>query len=219
MWIDIISALLISLVAVGGLLLSNMAFDRRIAHYLSRKVGHFFGGIAYLLCYLVYDSGVYPLILSSLFAAVLLLANLRRPDTFRGVGGSGRPTKAISEAAFPLAAIPTILIGWIIMDQAAVVTASLLFMAWGDCVTGLVRAAIYGKAIKGWQGSAMMWLVCGFVGTILLDPAWVGLVGATVGTIVEKLCGDVGKIRWLDDNFAIPVASAAVMLPLVEIFG
>jgi dolichol kinase len=198
-----------------GLVLSNRAYDSHMPHYLSRKIGHFFGGVAYLICYLVYTSGVYPLILSIGFAGLLLIANLKLPSLFRGVGGSGRPTKAISEAAFPLAAIPVIGIGWIVMDEPSVTLAALLFMAWGDCITGIVRSKMYGKAVKGTWGSVAMFGVCCAIAGVLVEPIWVGILGAFTATIAEKECGDVGHIKWADDNFAIPVIAATVMLSLV----
>lgn len=219
---DTLWVLLIICLVFMGLVASNVAFDRRLPHYLSRKIGHGVGGVAYLLCYLVFDSGWYTLGLSVAFSIVLLAANLYRPHTFRGVGGSGRATKAISEAAFPLSAIPVTAVGWVLLAQPSTVLACLLFMAWGDMVTGIIRSVVYGKAVKGAAGSWAMMMVCVLIAVALVDPYWVGGIGAGVAVAVEKNCGDVSPITWLrkvDDNFAIPIAAAVAMLPLVELFG
>lgn len=219
---DSLWVLLIVAIVFIGLIASNVAFDRSMPHYLSRKIGHGFGGVAYLLCYLVFDRGWYTLGLSIAFSIVLLASNLYRPSTFRGVGGAGRGQKAISEAAFPLSAVPVVGVGWIILGHPSIVLACLLFMAWGDMVTGIVRSRVYGKAVKGAAGSWAMVVVCSIIACVLVDPWWAGVIGAGVAVAAEKNCGDVSPITWLrkvDDNFAIPVAAAIVMLPLVEIFG
>lgn len=219
---DIPLVIVISVIVTVGLLLSNFWFDRRMPHYLSRKIGHGAGGIAYLLFYVFFDDGWWALIVSIAFAGILGWTNIHRPDIFRGVGGSGRDKHAISEAAFPVAAIPVITVGWILLGQPGTVLACLLFMAWGDMVTGIVRSRLYGKAIKAWEGSLAMLIVCLAIGMVLVDPLWIAIPGAVVATIAEKNCGDVSPVRWLrrvDDNFAIPVVAALVMLPLVEIFG
>lgn len=219
---EVYQVLLIIIVVFVGLIASNIAFDRRMPHYLSRKIGHGFGGIAYLLCYWFFESGWYIFILSVAFSIVLLASNLYRPFTFRGVGGAGRGQKAISEAAFPLSAVLVVGVGWIMLGHPSIVLACLLFMAWGDMVTGIVRSAVYGRAVKGAAGSWAMTAVCVVIAYLLVDPWWVGGIGAGVAVAAEKNCGDVSPITWLrkvDDNFAIPVAAAIVMLPLVEIFG
>lgn len=219
---DLPWVVLVAAIAALGLLLSNYYFDRHLPHYLSRKIGHGAGGVAYLLLYLIFDQGWWALILSIIFAVGLAWANKCRPSTFRGVGGSGRATPGFSEAAFPLAAVPVIVGGWIVLDQPDTVLACLLFMAWGDMVTGIVRARVYGGPVKGAAGSWAMLVVCVLISFVLVRPIWVAGIGAGVAVEAERNCGDVSRISWLrsvDDNFAIPVATAMVMIPLVEIFG
>ena len=50
-------------------------------------------------------------------------------------------------------------------------------------------------------------------------PFWIGVVGSVVAVVVEWLCGDNGKVKWLDDNLAVPVVSAGVMLGLMALTG
>jgi dolichol kinase len=66
----------------------------------------------------------------------------------------------MAEVWFAWIAVPVFAIGWLWLDQPFVTISCLLFMAWGDCVTGLIRAQVYGRPVKGLWGSAAMLIVC-----------------------------------------------------------
>jgi dolichol kinase len=212
-------AVIILGVVLVGLWISNMLYDRQIPHYISRKVGHSAGGLGFLATLFFFSSAVWPLILTAGFALVLSLARVLRPDTFRGVGGSGRNPNAMSEVWFALIAVPLYAIGWLWLKQPQITVACLLFMAWGDCVTGLVRAEVYKKAVKGLKGSAAMLIVCLILSWAFVHPFWIGGVVSLVATITEWSFGDVGILKFADDNWAIPVVSFGVMLGLLKLTG
>jgi len=123
-------ALLISGVILVGLYISNILYDSKVHHYISRKIGHAAGGVAYLLAVFLFNSGWWPLILSAGFVLLLWAARLFKPDTFRGVGGSGRPTNAMAEVWFQLSAMPLIAIGWLWLWKPIETVVCILFMAW-----------------------------------------------------------------------------------------
>ncbi len=205
-----------------GLWISNILFDLKVPHYLSRKIGHAAGGLGFLLCAFLFSSGWWTLILAACFVALLGGARLIRPDTFRGVGGTGRPTEAIAEVWFPLAAIPVIAVGWVWLDKPLIAISCLLFMAWGDMTTGVVRSQIYGRAVKGLWGSAAMLATCLIIAWCFISPFWVGAVTALVATITEWACGDVSKVKWLrwaDDNLMIPLTSCATAFGILALIG
>lgn len=206
-------ALLIGGAALLGLWWANYFFDKGIEHWRSRKVGHFFGGCAALFAALLFSSWLWPIILASLFTLMLGLSNKLSPHLFRGTGGSGRGTRAISEMWFPLSMIIVWGIGWGILHKPLEATACVLMMAWGDCLTGWVRAFRYKTATKGWEGSFTMLGVCALLAWAFLKPAWLGLATAFAATVTEYVCGDVSKVRflrWADDNFFIPVVAAII---------
>ncbi len=214
--------ILIAGATLVGLFISNILFDLEVPHYISRKIGHAAGGLAFLLCALLFSSGGWPLILASCFVAMLWGARFIKPDMFRGVGGTGRPTVAMAEVWFPLAAVPVIGIGWVWLDKPLIAIACLLFMAWGDCVTGIVRSQIYGRAVKGFWGSVAMFAACLIIAWAFITPFWVGAVGAVVATIVEATSGDISPVkflRWLDDNLAIPIVSAVTIFGILALIG
>lgn len=215
-------ALLIAGVVLLGLWWSNFFFDHGIRHWQSRKVGHFFGGVAFLLCALLFSSFIWPIILAALFTLTLSGARLVEPNAFRGVGGTGRATKALSEVYFPLVSIPILGIGWGIFDKPIESVACLLMMAWGDCITGWVRGLKYKSPTKGMVGSLAMFITCLIIAWAFLSPLWLGAVVALVATIAEFICGDVSPVkflRWADDNWTIPVCSALVYFGILASTG
>lgn len=216
---DLPYVVLIAGAVLVGLWISNILFDLKVPHYTSRKIGHAAGGLGFLLCALLFSSGWWTFAIATAFLIMLWGARFVKPETFRGVGGTGRPTEAMAEVWFPLASLPVIGIGWIWLDKPVVAISCLLFMAWGDCVTGLVRSQVYGKAVKGLWGSVAMFVVCLIIAWAFISPFWVGAVGALVATITEWACGDVGVIKPLDDNLMIPLVSAATVFGILALRG
>lgn len=205
--------ILIAGIALLGLWWANFFYDHGIKHWQSRKIAHFFGGVAFLLCALLLSSVIWALILSILFTFMLGLARVFKPGTFRGTGGTGRGTRALSEVYFPLIAIPILGVGWGIFNYPVESVASLLMMAWGDCITGWVRGLKYSKPTKGVEGSVAMFFTCLIIAGAFISPFWLGAIVAFIATVVEFACGDVSPVkflRWADDNVAIPACSALV---------
>lgn len=207
-------AIVVTGVVLIGLWISNILFDLQVPHYISRKVGHSAGGVAFLLCGLLFTSATWPIILATGFSLVLLTARIARPAVFRGVGGSGRSKGVMSEVWFAAVAIPVFAVAWLWLGKPQVATAVLLFMAWGDCVTGLVRFKVYGRAVKGLWGSAAMLAVCLVIAAAFLRPFWIGAAACLVAVATEWAFGDAGVIKWADDNWAIPLTSLASILAL-----
>lgn len=205
-------AVFITGVALVGLWWANYFFDEGIPHWRSRKVGHFFGGCAILFAALLFKSWIFGVVIAGLFTLLLGLANRLSPTMFRGTGGVGRGTQAMSEMWFPLATTLIWGIGWGIFNKPLESTATILMMAWGDCIGGWVRAFKYNTPTKGIEGSLATLGICIILAWGFLKPVWLGILTALVATIVEYICGDVSKIKWLrwaDDNFFIPICSAA----------
>ncbi|MFA5186433.1 MAG: hypothetical protein WC551_08160 [Patescibacteria group bacterium] len=210
--------LLITVAAMVGLWWSNYFYDHGIKHWLSRKVGHWFGGLAFLLMpFLFADHWILAVVLVGCFAVMLTAARLFQPHTFRGVGGSARPG-ALSELYFPWVAVPILILGWGVWGRPLESVACLLFMAWGDAVTGWTRALMYNTPTKGTIGSVCMFGLCFIIAWAFIEPLWIGAAAALAATVTEWACGDVGKIK-LDDNLMIPLVSFAVAMTLLHVWG
>lgn len=204
-----------ALVIIGavlvGLYLSNQFLDYGTPQYLSRKVGHGVGGMAYLLAALLFSEPWWPIALSSAFTLLLAIARLTSgPAAFRGVGRAS--TQA--EVWFPLSSTVVLIIGWGVFKHPIESTACILMMAWGDLITGIVRQRVYRRPVKGLQGSVSMFLACAAIGWAFISPVWLSLSVAAVATLAELVCGDVSGVRflrWTDDNWAITCASFATL--------
>jgi len=202
-----------------GLWIPNVLFDLKVPHYISRKIGHSAGGMGFLLCALLLSSGWWALIIAASFTVMLRGAKYVRPQTFRGVGGSGRPKEIMAEVWFPLASLPVIGVGWIWLGEPLVAISCLLFMAWGDMITGIVRSQVYGRPIKGLWGSVAMLATCLVISAAFIQPFWVGAVASLVATVTEWACGDVGLIKCVDDNLMIPLTSSATVFGILALIG
>jgi len=207
-------AVFTALAVLTGLWISNIFYDYHIPQYLSRKIGHLFGGTALLLCALFFNSWLWPLILAILFTALLLGARFIKVDLFRGVGGSGRQM-AFAEVWFPLASIISIAVGWVWLGDRWLGIIPALFMAYGDAVTGLTRSVIYNREFKGNMGSVAMLAVCLLLAWVFYEPFWVGSIGALVATLVERFT-PLSR-GWVDDNYTIVLSSLLIMAILSSI--
>jgi len=207
-------ALLIAGAALTGLYLANLFYDYSIPQYISRKIGHLGGCVAFMLCPLLFSSFWLPLILTTGFTILLLYARLFKPKTFRGVGGSGRPY-AFAEVNFPATGIVTIGICWGLLGEPWLAIVPLLFMGGGDAITGLIRSRVYGREVKGLWGSLGMLITC-LIFAYFIQPYYIGVAGAITAVLVEKF---TRTTKYVDDNLTIPLASAVVMGILYLIGG
>lgn len=200
-------ALLIAGIIVTGLYLANYFYDKGCEQYVSRKAGHGVAGMGVLMFALLFSSAWWPLILAVSFTALLGGARYFKPDTFRGVGGSSRQ-QALAEIYLPAAATISIAVGWAWLGDRWLGVVPVLFVAWGDMVTGLVRSRIYGREMKGNVGSLAMAGVCLLV-AYFFHPYWVAAVGAIVATLAERFTPP-SRGAW-DDNWTIVLSSLTVM--------
>ena len=210
--------LLVVGVVIIGLWISNILYDLGVPNYISRKIGHGAGGLAFLVSF-AFSSPAWPIIVAAGLGALLLVARLVRPETFRGVGGAGRSKTTMAEVWFAWIALPVFSISWLWLNKPEVAVTSLLFMAWGDGVTGLVRSQVYHRQVKGWWGSLAMLIVCLSISWVFIRPYWIGVAGSLIAVITEWVFGDNGVIKWADDNWAIPVTSLASILILLALTG
>jgi len=192
-----------------GLYLANLFYDYNIPQYISRKIGHLAGCAGFLFCPFLFSDFRWPLILTVGFTALLLYARFFRPSTFRGVGGSGR-IDALAEIHFPATGIITIGLLWGCFDQPWLAIIPLAYMGAGDAVTGLIRAKVYGREVKGLWGSLGMLVTCLLL-SYFITPYWIGAAGAIAAVIAEKF---TKTSRYIDDNATIPLVSAFVMSAL-----
>lgn len=210
MFEEIPFALLIVGIVLTGLYLANIFYDRGTPQYISRKAGHGAGGVAFVLSALLFSSPWWPLILAIGFTLLLAGARFIKPGAFRGVGGESRQ-HAFAEVYFPAAGVVSLGVGWAWLGDPWLGVVPILFMAWGDLFTGLIRSRVYGREVKGNYGSYGMIVVCLII-AYFFKPYFIGAVGAVVATLAERFT-PLSR-GWADDNWTIVISSAAVMVAL-----
>ena len=215
---DIPLVILISGAVLTGIWISNILYDLGVPNYISRKVGHGAGGVAFLAAIAMSSAG-WPIILAAGFGIFLFVFHFAKPDMLRGIGGSGRSSSSMAEVWFPLVAVPVFGISWYWLNAPSIAVACLLFMAWGDGITGVVRSQIYHKPVKGVWGSLAMLGICLVIAWVFIKPFWIGAIGSVVAVIVEWGFGDNGIVKWADDNWAIPAFSLGTILGLMALTG
>ena len=204
---------------LAGLWISNIVYDLEVPHHISRKIGHAAGGLAFFISVLLFSSAFWPMLLSGLFAVLLLGARLVKRRTFRGVGRTGVNRGVYSEVWFAAVALPVFGIAWLWLDRPMVALAALLFMAWGDCLTGITRSQVYHREVKGPWGSVAMLAVCLAISWAFIQPFWIGAAAAAVAVGAEWAFGECGVMKWGDDNWAVPLSSLGVILGLLALTG
>lgn len=189
-----------------GLYLSNRALDYGVPHHFARKLAHLGGGTAFLLSPFLFSTWVWPVVMSGGFTLLLLGARVLRPQTFRGVGGTGRPGVA-AEINFPLASTISLLVLWAWLGEPWLAVLPPMFLGFGDAITGILRSALYDRETKAWQGSAAMLGTCLLLAS-LATPFWIGAMGAVAASVAERFTPARG---WLDDNLTLTLSAVLVM--------
>jgi len=207
MWLkELPYAILLACSSLLGMYLSNVFYDLKVPNYLTRKISHFSGCVAFLMMPFLFTSFWYPEILVIGFTGLLLYARWVRPSMFRGVGGSGRPD-AIAEVHFPATGIVLIGVLWGIYNQPWLAIIPLTFLGAGDGITGIIRSQVYKKEVKGLWGTWGMLLTCLLL-SYFIHPYYLGVAGTIVAVLAERY---TKTRRFIDDNLTIPILSGLVM--------
>lgn len=205
---------LIAGLVLVGLYLANIFLDYGCPQYISRKVAHAFGGMAFLLCALFFSSYIWPIVLAVGFTLLLGGARFVKPNAFRGVGGSAR-AHAFAEVFFPAAGALTLL-NWVWLGNPFLGVLPGLYLGFGDMVTGLTRNWHCKKEKKGWCGTMAMLVTCLLV-SYLLKPYWIGATMAVTAVLAERFTPLTRG--WIDDNWTLTLGSALVGGLLYAYFG
>ena len=198
----LLKAVFFSAFVLVALFASNFLYDKTHNFVYSRKTAHGLVGVAILSSLWLFDSPLVPFVLSLSILGMFVVTHTH--ELFYGVACRGR----LSEVYFASSCAVCFASGWFVDPKLGV--ASALFMAWGDGITGLVRWLTDKRHAKTMSGTVADLVACSLI-ALLVAPYWIGLVGAVTAAVLEHLCGDVGKVRWLDDNVAMPLGALVVM--------
>lgn len=179
--------------------------------YFARKIIHILAGGLVALLIPMYNLFKTPIIPSILGVALALVCYI--PHKTGKLMYWFQDPNNMYEVDFSLMWALTISIGWVLAGGNFWLPAiPLLFMSWGDGVTGIVRNFIFKKRTKHWSGNLAMFLICAPIGYILgsnINSPISGLLAASVASIVEHF-EKIGKYV-IDDNVTVPLSSFIVL--------
>ncbi|MEM3066318.1 MAG: dolichol kinase [Nitrososphaerota archaeon] len=207
--------LLISFVLVGWVLFVSLFLTKKtyeafvargcthhVAVYYNRKIIHILtGGLVAILIPLLYKSFV-PVGVMVLFLAIGNYLPHKQNRLFYWY----QVEENMYEVHFILMWGLVMMIGFLI-NNVWVAVVPILFMSFGDGVTGIVRNLLYRKRTKSWWGNLAMFVICAPMAYAVFNLA--GLISATLSSIVERF-----EFGLIDDNITVPLVGFVSLLLL-----
>jgi dolichol kinase len=166
--------------------------------YFSRKAIHFLaGGLTAMLLPFVAREPILPAVMAFGLALATYIPHKlnRRMYWFQD-------PENIYDVDFTLSWGFIIFFTWYIDRSFWLGVVPVLFMAYGDGITGIIRNLKYNKRTKAWEGTAGMLVLCIIIG------AQMGLAGILAGIV----CSFVERIENMDDNITVPAVSLAILV-------
>lgn len=166
--------------------------------YFARKVIHFLAGglTAMLLPILARE----PLVPAALALGLALVTYI--PHRIGRLMYWFQDPDNIYEVDFILIWGLIVLFTWYIDKTFWTGVIPVLFMAYGDGITGIIRNLKYSKRTKAWEGTAGMLVLCIIIGA-KMGPA---------GILAGIVCSFVERIENIDDNLTVPTVSLFILL-------
>ena len=173
-------------------------YAERSAAYFGRKTIHILGaGVVTLLLPFTFSEPFIPLAM-----ALLLTLAVYLPHRTGKLYSWFQDPNNEYEVDFTLMWGLVLFLTWFLVHSFWLGAVPVLFMAFGDGVTGIVRNIRYKKRVKGWEGSLAMLATSLPIGATL---GWAGLLAAFASTAAEKQ-------PYIDDNVAVPLVALCVLL-------
>ena len=168
------------------------------ATYFGRKTIHILAsGITALLIPIFYKEPIIPFL-----SAIILAIYTYLPHKKNNLNQWYQTKENTKEVNFSIMWGISILVGWYFDRTFWLGVIPVLFMSFGDGITGIIRNIRYKKRNKSWEGSLGMLFVCVLIGSRM---GFAGMIAAVFATIVEK--SDL-----IDDNISVPIVSLLILI-------
>jgi len=174
------------------------------ATYFGRKTIHILAsGATALLIPILYKEPIIPFL-----SAIILAIYTYLPHRKNRLYNWYQVKENKQEVNFSIMWGVSILIGWFFDRTFWLGVIPILFMSFGDGITGIIRNIKYKKRIKAWEGSLGMFFICILIG---LRMGIAGIIAAVFATIAEK--SDL-----IDDNISVPIVSLITLIILKSFY-
>ncbi|EWG06974.1 MAG: hypothetical protein ASUL_07289 [Candidatus Aramenus sulfurataquae] len=204
-------------VLVAWVAVVTLYFSKLVAKvtniYVARKTIHMLGGgVVAIVSPFLLSSPLIPIVASYALTA-FLLARRKSGKVFSWF----QESQDMGEVHFTFSFGTVLLASWVLqpnfwsLDNKFLYVAllPLLYMSFGDGVTGIIRNYVYKRRFKGFWGSVGMFLVSSSLGYALLSIP--GFISGVLATLVER-------VTKLDDNITVPLTSFAFLYLAVKFF-
>lgn len=194
--------------------IAKKKWDHDVGLYFARKTLHVLaGGLVALLIPLLnlFRTPILPLMLGIALAIICYVSHTTGKLMYWF-----QDTENVYEVDFCLLWAFCIALGWFISDVYRVIGGNkfwfgvvpVLFMAWGDGVTGIVRNFLFKKRAKHWSGNLAMFLLCAPIG-YFSGFGVTGVLASIIASAVERI-ERIGNFR-VDDNISVPISAFTVL--------
>ncbi len=181
--------------------MKNRGVEHNVAVYYNRKLIHMLaGGVVATFVPFVFSSSFFPFIM-----AMLLAVFVYTPHKIGRIMFWFQTEDNMYEVSFAIMWGTVITLGWLVSGgDFWIGILPVLFMSFGDSVTGVVRNVLYKRRTKSWWGNVAMALFSVFVGAVL---GAAGMLAGAVASVVEHF-----EFPPIDDNVTVPAVSFAILL-------
>ncbi|RLI35476.1 dolichol kinase [Candidatus Bathyarchaeota archaeon] len=167
----------------------------RVIIYYNRKIIHILaGGLIALLTPFLFTEVFIPFTLAMVLAVVSYI-----PYKTGRLNYWYQVPDNMFDVHFCLMWGLTILLSKLLFNNWWVGIVPILFMSFGDAVTGIVRNAMFKRRTKSWWGNLAMLTVCTPIGSIF---GFKGILPAIGVSIIEHY-----EYKWINDNITVPLIS------------
>ena len=171
-----------------------------VAVYYNRKVIHMLaGGLVAVLVPFIFNTPIIPFIIASLLGALTYI-----PHKIGKLMYWFQTEDNMYEVSFCIMWGVILTLGWLISGgNFWFGVLPVLFMSFGDAITGIVRNMLYKRRTKSWWGNLVMALFTIPAGSIL------GLAGIFAGAAVSLI--EHFEFNPIDDNVTVPLSSFLIL--------
>lgn len=182
-------------------IMKKKGVDHYVAIYYNRKVIHMLaGGVCALAVPFVFRTAILPLIM-----AMLLAIFIYTPHRLGKIMYWFQTKENAYEVSFCIMWGIIISLGWWLSGgNYWFGVLPVLFMSFGDAVTGIIRNYVYRRRTKSWWGNLAMAALSMSLGTIL---GIAGVIAGGVASFVEHF-----EFYPIDDNVTVPSVSFLILM-------
>lgn len=176
--------------------MTKRGLPHNVAVYFNRKIIHVLaGGLVALLVPFLFSSPTIPFMLALVLALVTWLPHKKgKLMTWFQVDEN------MYEVNFCVVWGTVLLISWLVFNTPIYGLIPVLFMSFGDAVTGVVRNLVYRRRTKSWWGNVAMFLICAPMAYYFIG-LW-GIPIAALSSYIEHY-----EFNPIDDNILISVTA------------